>query len=139
MGPSSSGPGRPLAEINVTPMVDVMLVLLIIFMVTAPLIQQGVQVKLPQASAASLDVQNDPLVVTLTRERKLFFGEVELPLAQLRDRVLGNLKLREDKQVVLHADRDLAYGVVMDVIAALKEAGVDGVGLVTDPLAPRTP
>jgi biopolymer transport protein TolR len=131
---SSGGPGRPMADINVTPMVDVMLVLLILFMVTAPLIQQGVQVALPQAQAQALDVQEHQLVVSLTRDKKIFLGEEELPYAELHDKLIGNLRLRDDKQVYLHADRELGYGFVIDVMAIFKEAGVENLGMVTDPL-----
>src|SRR6476469_9919860 len=98
------GSGRAMSEINVTPMVDVMLVLLIIFMVTAPLIQQGVAVALPQTRAQTLDVQEDRLVLAITRERKIFLGTTELQFEELREKLVGNLKLHDDKQVFLHAD-----------------------------------
>ena len=125
--------GRALSEINVTPMVDVMLVLLIIFMVTAPLIQQGVAVDLPQARAQALDVQEHRNVLTLTRERKIYLGDTLLPYGELRDKLVGNIKLRDDKQLDLHADRALDYGFVVDVMAIIKDAGVDSLGMVTDP------
>ena len=131
MGPSSR-PGA-LSEINVTPMVDVMLVLLIIFMVTAPLITQGVAVELPQTRAQALDVQNRRMVLTLTKDHRIFLNDTPIPLAQLRDKLTGNIKLRDDKQVDLHADRNLEYGFVVDVMAILKDAGVDNLGMVTDP------
>ncbi len=123
-----------MAEINVTPMVDVMLVLLIIFMVTAPLIQQGVAVALPQTKAQTLDVQEDRLVLALTRERKIFLGKTELSYPELRDKLVGNIRLRDDKQLYLHADRDLPYGFVVDIMAILKDAGVENLGMVTDPM-----
>jgi biopolymer transport protein TolR len=131
MGPSSR-PGA-LSEINVTPMVDVMLVLLIIFMVTAPLITQGVAVQLPQTRAQALDVHNRPMVLTLTKDHRIFLNETPIKLAELRDKLTGNINLRDGKQVDLHADRDLDYGFVVDVMALLKDAGVDNLGLVTDP------
>lgn len=130
-----SGPSRPMAEINVTPMVDVMLVLLVIFMVTAPLIQQGVSVDLPQTKAQALDVQEKRNVLTLTRERKVFLGEAEIPLAELRDRLTNNVRLQQEKQIFLHADRSLDYGFVVDVMGVVKDAGVDNLGMVTDPTA----
>ena len=123
-----------MADINVTPMVDVMLVLLIIFMVTAPLIQQGVPVQLPQTRAQALEVQENQAVLTLTRERRVFLGKVEIPFAELRQKLDGNMKLQHDRQLYLHADRDLAYGVVVDVMAIMRDAGVENLGLVTDPL-----
>jgi biopolymer transport protein TolR len=130
----NTGSGRALAEINVTPLVDVMLVLLIIFMVTAPLIQQGVQVDLPKTKAPALDVKEDRMVLTLTRDKRIFIGEAEVPYAQLRDKLTGNRKLQRDKEIYLHADRGLPYGFVVDVMAIIKDAGVENLGMVTDPL-----
>ena len=131
---ASGGPGRPMAEINVTPMVDVMLVLLIIFMVTAPLISQGVAVALPQTKAQTLDVQENKLVLSLSRDKKIYLGQTEIPYAELREKLVGNIRLRDDRQVYLHADRDLTYGFVVDIMAILKDAGVENLGMVTDPL-----
>jgi biopolymer transport protein TolR len=128
------GASRTMSEINVTPMVDVMLVLLIIFMVTAPLIQQGVAVELPQTKAQALDVQENRLVLTLTAQKRVFLGDVEIPYAELRDKLVGNIRLRNDKQIYLHADRNLAYGFVVDVMATMKDAGVENLGMVTDPM-----
>ena len=129
----TGGSGRAMSEINVTPMVDVMLVLLIIFMVTAPFIQQGVKVDLPQVKAPALDVKEDRLVLTITNERRIFLGKAELVYPELRDKLVGNLKLRADKEVYLHASRTLDYGFVVDVMSVLKDAGVDSIGMVTDP------
>src|SRR5688572_1346795 len=132
------GGDGPMSEINVTPMVDVMLVLLIIFMVTAPLMQQGVAVKLPETKAESLNVNPDLVVLTITKDRHCFIGETEIPYEELRDKITANIKLREDKEMYLHADRDLPYGVVVDVMAIMKEAGVDNLGMVTDPVGRAT-
>lgn len=131
MGPSTRH--GALAEINVTPMVDVMLVLLIVFMVTAPLISQGVPVALPQTRAAPLDVQERRMVLTITQDHRIFLNQTPIDLADLRDKLVGNIKLRDDKQVDLHADRNLEYGFVVDVMAIIKDAGVDNLGMVTDP------
>jgi biopolymer transport protein TolR len=136
MAMNVGGSGRALADINVTPMVDVMLVLLIIFMVTAPLIQQGVAVDLPQTKAPTLDVPEDRLVLTVNKERKLFIGETEIPYTQLREKLVGNQKLAKDKQLYLHADRNLPYGFVVDIMAIVKDAGVSNLGMVTDPVDP---
>lgn len=133
------GSGRPLSEINVTPMVDVVLVLLIIFMVAAPMIQQGVPVELPQARAQALDSDQDRAVLTLTKERRIFLGEAEIPYAELASKLTGNLKLQADKQLYLHADRTLDYGFVVDVMGALSVAGITNLGMVTDPVSPRAP
>lgn len=136
MGTGTSG--RPLSEINVTPMVDVMLVLMIIFMVTAPLIAQGVAVDLPQARAQALDVQEHHSVLTLTRDKKIYLGDTEIGYPELRDKLVGNIKLAGDKQLDLRADRTLDYGFVVDVMAIIKDAGVDSLGMVTDPATAPT-
>jgi len=93
-------PGRTtMSEINVTPMVDVMLVLLIIFMVTAPLIQQGVKVNLPQAKAAPVEAREKKIVVSVDRGRHVFIGEAEVPIAQLEEKLKANAKAQADKEV----------------------------------------
>ena len=129
-----TGSGRVMSEINVTPMVDVMLVLLIIFMVTAPLIQQGVAVDLPETRAPNLDVKENRVVVTVTADRRVYIGTAEVPYRDLEKKLEKNLKLRRDKEVYLHADRRLPYGFVVDIMATLKRAGVETLGMVTDPL-----
>jgi len=126
-----------MADINVTPMVDVMLVLLIIFMVTAPLMQQGVAVELPETKAQAIDVNPDLVVLTITKDQHYFIGQTEIAYDQLHDKISSNIKLREDKNMYLHADRRLPYGVVVDVMAMMKDAGVDNLGMVTDPLSSR--
>lgn len=133
------GASRTMSEINVTPMVDVMLVLLIIFMVTAPLIQQGVAVELPTTRAQPLDVQENRLVLTLTDQKRVFLGETEIVYADLKDKLVGNIRLRADKQIYLHADRKLPYGFVVDVMAVMKDAGVENLGMVTDPMQQNAP
>jgi biopolymer transport protein TolR len=134
--PASGGGGRKsaLSEINVTPLVDVMLVLLIIFMVTAPLIQQGVKVALPDAKAAPIDAKEKKLVVSLDRAGKLYIGDVEVPFDQLEAKLKANAKAQADKEIYLHADRDLKYGYVVEVMAAAQRAGISNVGMVTDPV-----
>ena len=137
MGMQTNGSGRAMSEINVTPMVDVMLVLLVIFMVTAPLIQQGVKVDLPEAKAPSLDVKEDRVILTLSKDEKIYIGKTEIPRAVLRDKLVGNVKLQRDKEIYLHADRTLPYGFVVDVMTVIKDAGVDSIGMVTDPITRR--
>lgn len=135
MGMSAGGQGgRGMSEINVTPLVDVMLVLLIIFMVTAPLIQQGVAVDLPKTQAPALDVKEDRLILTLTADKRIYIGKTELLYAELREKLVGNVKLQRDKEIYLHADRSLPYGFVVDVMAIMKDAGVENLGMVTDPV-----
>jgi biopolymer transport protein TolR len=123
-----------MSEINVTPMVDVMLVLLVIFMVTAPLIQQGVKVNLPETKAAPVEATDKKLVVSIDAQKKVFIGEAEVPLAELEEKLKANAKAQKDKELYLHADRDLPYGVVVDVMAAAQRAGVTNLGMITDPM-----
>jgi biopolymer transport protein TolR len=131
----SSGGGRPMADINVTPLVDVMLVLMIIFMVTAPLIQRGVDVDLPPANAQPMPADDEVSVLSITKEQKVYLGEAEIPFEELETKIRLNKKLQKDKELYLHADRNLPYGVVVDVMATLKNAGIENLGMVTDPLA----
>ncbi len=131
----SSGGGRPMADINVTPLVDVMLVLMIIFMVTAPLIQRGVDVDLPPANAQPMPADDDVSVLSITKDQKVYLGEAEIPFEELETKIRLNQKLQNDKELYLHADRNLPYGVVVDVMATLKNAGIENLGMVTDPLA----
>src|SRR5258706_459668 len=137
MGMSTGGgaPGRStLSEINVTPMVDVMLVLLIIFMVTAPLIQQGGKVNLPETKAPPVEASEKKLVISVDVTKHVFIGEVEVKLDELEDKLKTNAKAQADKEVYLHADRDLPYGIVVEVMAAAQRAGITNVGMITDPV-----
>ncbi|HEY0883053.1 MAG TPA: protein TolR [Archangium sp.] len=132
---AGKGGGRAtLSEINVTPMVDVMLVLLIIFMVTTPLIQQGVKVNLPETKAAPVEADEKKLVVSIDANKKVFIGEAEVALAEFEEKLKANAKAQKEKEMYLHADRDLPYGVVVDVMAAAQRAGVTNVGMITDPM-----
>ena len=135
MGMSANkGGGRAtLSEINVTPMVDVMLVLLIIFMVTAPLIQQGVKVNLPETKATPVESTDKKLVVSIDAQKRVFIGEVEVPFDQFAEKLKTNAKAQQDKELYLHADRDLPYGIIVDVMAAAQAAGVTNIGMITDP------
>jgi len=138
MAASGGGSGRQsLTEINVTPLVDVMLVLLIIFMVTAPLIQQGVQVNLPEARAKAVDAEEQKLVLSIKADKSLWLGTSEdaarVPVDRLEERLRGNARAMKDKELYLHADKALPYGFIVEVMAAVQRAGVVNVGMITNP------
>jgi len=127
-------PRTTLSEINVTPMVDVMLVLLIIFMVTAPLIQPGVKVDLPQTRALPLEADEAKLILSINKEEHIFLGETQIPYEQLETKLRANARLQQEKELFLQADKTLPYAVVLEVMAIAQRAGVDKLGMVTDPL-----
>ena len=132
----SDGGGQDslVSEINVTPMVDVMLVLLIIFMVAAPLMQQGVEVNLPEANAESVPSTEKQLVLTVTKERKVYLGTSEVPFERITELLSANARLKEDKELFLHADQDMPYGVVVQIMAAAKKGGAENLAMITDPV-----
>jgi len=126
-----------LSQINVTPLVDVMLVLLVIFMVTAPILQQGVSVDLPRVKAGALAADEVQLVVSLTENGSVFLNDTALSSEALRDKLVAVLREQPDKQVFLRADKAVPYGAVMEVLAALRGAGVQRMGMVTEAPAER--
>ena len=131
---SGSGGRRPLAQINVTPLVDVMLVLLIIFMVTAPMMEKGLDVNLPQvAKAADLSAQKEPLVVTVQQGGAIALGDERMrSLDALAVALKQMLRTTPEREVFLKADKDVAYGRVMEVMAAVRNAGVTKLGMVAE-------
>ena len=133
MDASSRREGTTIAQINVTPLVDVMLVLLVIFMVTAPIIQQGVQVNLPQAKTNAIPGTEAPLIVTVAKNGKIYLNDNAVSLAELGQKLRAIKKLQADKQVYLRADQDVRYGAVMKTIAEIKQAGIEKLGMVTRP------
>jgi biopolymer transport protein TolR len=122
-----------MAEINVTPMVDVMLVLLIIFMVTAPLLTAGVPVTLPDARAKALEQDQKPVAISIDRDGRLFIGDDEIPGAALADRLTAIASRGGDAppQILLRADAGLDYGQVMRIMGELNRAGLNRVALIT--------
>jgi biopolymer transport protein TolR len=130
---SSQRDTTTISQINVTPLVDVMLVLLVIFMVTAPIIQQGVQVNLPQAKAGAIAGSDELLVVTIARNGRVYLNDNPMTPAELASKLRAVRKLQADKQVYLRADQDVRYGVVMKTIAEIKQAGIERLGMVTRP------
>ena len=121
-----------ISQINVVPLVDVMLVLLVIFMVTAPILQQGVSVELPQAKAGALSGEEEQLVVTVDKRGTVFLNDNAIALADLGAKLEAVTRLKPDKQVFLRADRNVAYGEVVQVMAAVKGAGVQSLGMITE-------
>jgi biopolymer transport protein TolR len=129
----SSGKGRFMGEINVVPLVDVMLVLLIIFMVTAPMMMQGLDVKLHETDTTSLKQSEGLLVLTVTREGKVFLDEFQVGTEGLADKIAGITGRKPETKVYLRADKDVPYGVVVQVMSEARKAGVHNLGMVTEP------
>jgi biopolymer transport protein TolR len=125
--------GGTISNINVTPLVDVMLVLLVIFMVTAPILQQGVSVNLPKVKAAAITGEEHQLVVAVDKKGQVFLNDTPTTVWELGPKLQAILKLRPDRQVFLRADQHVPYGEVMHVIATVKGAGVERLGMVTEP------
>jgi biopolymer transport protein TolR len=133
MDTASSRDSTTISQINVTPLVDVMLVLLVIFMVTAPIIQQGVQVNLPQAKAAAIPGTDELLVVSIAKNGRIYLNDNVMTLDELGAKMRAIRSNLSDKQVYVRADQDVRYGLVMQTIAELKQAGIDRVGMITRP------
>ncbi len=129
----NNGFDRPMAEINVTPLVDVMLVLLIIFMVTAPMLQTGIDVNLPRVKAKSIDVAEEKVVLTINRSREIFINRRHLTLSELGGKLKSIFARRIEREVYLRADRNVPYGFVVEVMAEVRKAGIDKLGMITEP------
>lgn len=128
------GNRRLMSEINVTPFVDVMLVLLIIFMVTAPMMMQGVDVNLPQTKTQAIPSEEERLVVSITAKREIYLNEYKISLDSLKRKLQIIFQNRPDRAVFLRADQSLPYGFVMEVMAAVRQSGIKRMGMVTEPL-----
>ncbi len=130
-----------MSEINVTPLVDVMLVLLIIFMVTAPMMQEGVTVELPQAKGNSLAKEQEtaPIVIAVSDKGNIYVDEAPVSEASLPEKILEATKDRASKEVYLRADKSVPYGTVVRIMGALKSAGVANLGMITTPQQESAP
>jgi biopolymer transport protein TolR len=132
MASDSPQRGALASQINVTPLVDVMLVLLIIFMVTAPIIQQGVEVNLPKVKAQALPGKEEQFIVSITRNREVYLNDTRITAEQLSEKLRAISVERPNRQVFLRADDAVPYGEVVRTMAAIKAAGIEDVGMVTE-------
>lgn len=138
---SSQSRHSALSEINVTPLVDVMLVLLIIFMVTAPMMQQGIDVDLPETAASGVETSNEPFVLTIDKNEKIIISgtkdknRVDISLKNLRPKLSAIFNTRKNKQIYIQADKSVSYGFVAATMAEIRAAGILNIGLVTLPKA----
>lgn len=123
-----------MGDINVTPLVDVMLVLLIIFMVTAPMMMQGVNVNLPKTTTKYIKTKDEPLVLSINKKREVFLENRRIETQDLEGKIMKIFENRREKEILLRADKDVPYGFVIKVVASVKRAGVDKLGMVTEPL-----
>jgi biopolymer transport protein TolR len=137
LGNRDNGDRGVMSQINVTPLVDVMLVLLVIFMVTAPMMQQGVQVNLPKADTKAMSTQQETVVVSVDRQGRRFINSTEVPMEDLRQKLATMFASRDKKEVFLKADQDVPYGEVVKVMADIKGAGIERLGMVTEPAQKR--
>lgn len=124
---------KPMADINVTPLVDVVLVLLIIFMVTAPLLQMGIDVNLPRVKAKSIDVAEEKLILTITPAKEIFINKNKISISDLRTKLEGIFSSRTDKEIFMRADKTIPYGFVIEVMSEVRKAGIDKLGMITEP------
>ncbi len=122
-----------LAEINVTPLVDVVLVLLIIFMVTAPMLQMGIDVNLPRVKSKSIDVTEEKLILTINGSKEIFLNKNKISIADLGAKLESIFTNRIDREVFMRADKNVPYGFVVEVMSAVRKAGVDKLGMITEP------
>ncbi|MFZ5563619.1 MAG: protein TolR [Thermodesulfobacteriota bacterium] len=126
---------RLMSDINVTPFVDVMLVLLIIFMVTAPMMVHGVDVSLPETAASPVvSDDEDRLIISVDRNRQVYINEMRVEFDFLREKLTAVLENRKDRKVFLKGDKDASYGFMMEVMSEVKAAGVEKLGMLTKPL-----
>jgi len=134
MGPGRMDESGPMAEINITPFVDVMLVLLIIFMVAAPLMENGIAIQLPKASAKALPKSDEPPVtLNITKDSRIYLNKDEISLNELRKQLLTFYKSKTRKEIFIRADGEIPYSFVAQTMAIVKTAGIDKIGLVTQP------
>lgn len=133
MTPQKNSSRMVLSEINVTPLVDVMLVLLVVFMITAPMMQQGIDIQLPRTATAGIETKSEPLILTIKANKKIYWGSTAVATTNLNTKLKAHFRTQKQKQVYIKADKSVDYGLVAEVIAEVKAAGIENVGLVTLP------
>jgi biopolymer transport protein TolR len=133
MAMKAGGDGELNAEINVTPMVDVMLVLLIIFMITAPMMNTGVSLELPQVTAQNVEDPNGKLVLSIAKDDKIYLGGTQVKWQELKEKLESNERVRKESELYIEADNNLLYGRVVTAMAIAKNAGVTRVMMLTNP------
>ena len=133
----TGGREQLMSDINVTPFVDVMLVLLIIFMVTAPMMMQGVDVSLPEATSKPLPAESDQLVITINKDNRIFISDYQVSLTFLQEKLSKIMENRKNRDVYLKADKSISYGMVVRVMSEVKAAGIENLGMVTEPISPE--
>jgi len=124
---------RAFSEINVTPFVDVMLVLLVIFMVTAPMLEQGIDVDLPETTTQPLQMREEPLILSVKKDGTYHLARTQVPLEELQAKLAAIFEGTDQKEIYLRADKDAPYGTVVKAMAAARLAGAKTVGIVTEP------
>ena len=122
----------PISDINVTPLVDVMLVLLIVFMVTAPLLTVGVPIELPKTTAKQMTDENEPLTITIDKNSKIYIQELEVDFDELTEKLEAIGQSNYDQKIYINGDKDISYEVLMKVMAKISSSGYTSIGLVTD-------
>jgi biopolymer transport protein TolR len=123
---------RPISEINVTPLVDVILVLLIIFMVTAPMLQMGIDVNLPRVKAKTVDVGEEKLILTINNKEEIFINKYKTSLTGLKAKLESIFSSRIDREIFMRADKEVPYGFVVRIMSEVRKAGVDKLGMITE-------
>ncbi len=127
-----------MSDINVTPFVDVMLVLLIIFMVTAPMMMQGVNVSLPETTSKALPSEEDHVIITIDRNNQIYINDYHIELDFLKEKLIKIFQGRSDQEVYLKADKAIPYGIVVYVMSEIKGAGIEKLGMVTEPISDKS-
>lgn len=130
---SKSNSKAIMSEINVTPFVDVMLVLLIIFMVTTPLMQQGLEVNLPKTAASGVELREDPFILFITAKGQIKAGDIGIDMNQMKDKLKAIFEIRKNKQIYIQADTKVDYGIVAEAMAEIRAAGIFNINLITVP------